>query len=220
MNFYQKAQKNLSRFLKWLFRIKVVGAENEPETGGCLVLANHISYVDVIALAVSLKRQIRYMAKKELFKVPLLGRLITSLGAFPVDRTGSAVSSLKKSIALLDSGEIVGMFPTGHRYKGKKFSDTRSAMKGGAAMTAFHSKVPILPVFIETKKSRFCLFRPITVHVGKLISYDEMGFVKGGTAEYERVSGIVFDRISGLECAALNPPPKFPPLDSPEGLNG
>ena len=74
---------------------------------------------DVVVLAAALPRQPRYMAKKELFKIPLLSQLIRALGAFPVDRGGADVSSIKKSIAMIEGGEVVSVFPQGHRVKGR-----------------------------------------------------------------------------------------------------
>lgn len=198
MSLYNGARKNLAGFIKWLFRIHVHGSENEPSEGGYLVCCNHISFVDVLSTAVAIKRQIRFMAKKELFKVPLLGWLIKTLGAFPVDRRGNAASAIKKSVALLESGEAVGMFPTGHRFKGVKFDTTRDHVKGGAAMCAYRAKASVLPMFIATSKDSVALFRRIDIYVGKPIKYEEFGFENGGSEEYRKGSMLIFDRIAEL----------------------
>lgn len=198
LNFYERAHKNLSKLLKKLFRITVVGAENEPVEGGVIAIANHISFLDVIVMAVALRRQIRFMAKKELFSIPLLGKLITSLGAFPVDRAGSVAGSMKKAINLLKEGDIVGMYPTGHRYRGVPVSETLERVKGGVGMAAFHSGASILPMYIMTKNNRVRLFRPITIYVGKVIPFGELGFDKGGTAEYEAAAKTAFRQVIAL----------------------
>ncbi len=198
MNTYESLKKKLSGFLKWLFRIHIHGAENEPADGGYLAASNHISYLDVIVAAVALKRQIRFMAKKELFSVPILGRLITALGAFPVDRRGNAVASIKKSISLLKEGHVVGIYPQGHRFSGRKFDTTRGEIKGGAAMAVYHAKCSVLPIFIATKKDRVALFRRIDIYVGKPIAYEEFGFEKGGNAEYQAAAERIFDHIAML----------------------
>ncbi len=205
LNLYERVYKHLAGFIKKAFRIKVVGAENEPMEGGYLACANHISFFDVIVMAVATKRQIRFMAKKELFSIPLLGKLITALGAFPVDRKGNSAGSIKKSINLLESGEVVGMFPQGHRFAGRELESTRDNVKGGAAMAVWHAKVPVLPMYIETKNSRVRLFRPITIHIGKPISYDSFGFEKGGSAEYERGAKLIFDDIISIKNAGALP---------------
>ena len=208
MNFYERAHKNLSGLIKKIFRIRVEGAENEPTEGGYLACSNHISFFDVIVMAVATKRQIRFMAKKELFGIPILGKLITALGAFPVDRKGNSAGSIKKSISLLESGEVVGMFLQGHRYSGRELETTRDAVKGGAAMAVWHAKVPVLPMYIETKNARVRLFRPITIHIGKPIQYEDFGFEKGGTAEYERGAKLIFDDIISIKNAGALPAAK------------
>lgn len=198
MNLYKGLRKNLYGFIKWLFRIHVHGSENEPMEGGYIACSNHISFADTITQAIALKRQIRFMAKKELFGIPLLGGLIKALGAFPVDRKGNAVAPIKKAISLLSDGEVVGMFPTGHRFVGVKFDTTRGEMKGGASMACYRSKCRVLPMFIATKNDRVLLFRRIDIYVGKPIEYEEFGFENGGNEEYLRAADIMFERIKEL----------------------
>lgn len=198
MNIYKSSHKSLAGTIKKVFRIHVHGSENEPTEGGYLAVSNHISFFDVITSAVAVKRQIRFMAKKELFKIPLLGGLIKTLGAFPVDRKGNAVAPIKKAIALLQSGEVVGMFPTGHRFAGVKFDTTRDAIKSGAAMACYRSKCPVLPMFISTKNDRVLFFRRIDIYVGKPIGYEEFGFENGGTDEYNRAAMLMYERILEL----------------------
>lgn len=198
MSFYKGVRAALGGIYKFLFRVHIHGAENEPSEGGYLAVSNHISFLDVFSLAVALRGQIRFMAKKELFSVPLLGGIIKALGAFPVDRRGNAVAPIKKSIALVESGEVVGMFPTGHRYSGVKFDTTKEHVKGGAAMAAYRAKATVLPLFIATKKDRVALFRRIDVYVGKPIAYEDFGFEAGGSEEYARGAELMYERIVEL----------------------
>lgn len=198
MDLYKILRTKFPGFISWLFNVHIHGSENEPCEGGYLVISNHISYVDVFLNALAVKRQIRFMAKAELFKIPVLRGLVTNMGAFPVDRTGSAVSAIKKSVALLTEGEVVGMFPQGHRYKNRKFDTTESEFKAGAAMTAYRAKVPVLPMFIATKNDRVALFRRVDIYVGKPITYEELGFEKGGSDEYERGAKLMYERIAAL----------------------
>lgn len=198
MKLYKGVRKCLGGIVKVLFRIHIHGNENEPMEGGYLAVSNHISFVDVITSAVALKRPIRFMAKKELFGIPLLGSLIKALGAFPVDRKGNPATPIKKAIAFLQSGEVVGMFPTGHRFAGVKFDITKDEMKGGAAMACYRSKCRVLPIFISTKNDRVALFRRIDIYVGKPIEFEEFGFEKGGNDEYMRAAGVMYERIAEL----------------------
>ncbi len=197
MSFYKGVRAALGGIYKCLFRVHVHGAENEP-TGGFLVVSNHISFLDVFSLAVALKGQIRFMAKKELFSVPVLNGVIKALGAFPVDRKGNAVAPIKKSIALIEAGEVVGMFPTGHRFTGVKFDTTKCEVKGGAAMACYRAKATVLPAFIATKNDKVALFRRIDVYIGKPIGYGEFGFEGGGSEEYARGAELMYDRIVEL----------------------
>lgn len=198
MNLYKAIRTYLPGVISWLFNIHVHGSENEPPEGGYIACSNHISFVDVLTLAVAVKRQLRYMAKKELFSVPVLGGIVKACGAFPVDRKGSAVAALKKSISILEGGEPVGMFPTGHRFSGVKFDSTKDEVKSGAAMACYRAKVPVVPMFIATKNDRVVLFRRIDIYVGKPIAYEEFGFTKGGSEEYDRGAGLIYERIAEL----------------------
>ena len=69
--------------IRWFYRMKVTGGENEPLNVPCIICANHLSNQDVVILGASVKRQVRFFAKAELFRIPLLGPLITALGSFP-----------------------------------------------------------------------------------------------------------------------------------------
>ena len=198
MNIYKGAKKLLEGFAKLVFNIYVHGSENEPAEGGYIAVANHISFVDVFVTAVALKRQIRFMAKKELFKIPLLGGLLKVLGAFPVDRKKNATAALRTSISLLNSGEVVGIFPLGTRVSGKKFDTLGHMVKGGAAMVCYRSKVPVLPMFISTKDDKTRLFRRIDVYVGKPIAYEEFSFTDGRNDEYMKGARLMFDRLCEL----------------------
>lgn len=198
MNIYRGVRKNLAGLIKFIFNIHIHGSENEPTEGGYLAISNHISFLDVIVSAVAVKRQIRFMAKKELFKIPLLGGLIKALGSFPVDRKGNSAVSIKKSITLLEEGEVVGMFPQGTRMRGRKFDTTGNSIKSGAAMVCYRAKVPVLPMFISTKNDKALLFRRIDIYVGKPILYEEFGFEKGGNEEYDRGAQLMFRRICEL----------------------
>ena len=100
----------LSGVIGFLFNIKVIHGEREPDEGGYVVCANHVSATDPIALCYAFrKNQVHFMAKKELFKVPILAPLIKLLGAFPVDRGGSDVGAVKKAIALVEEKKCMGI---------------------------------------------------------------------------------------------------------------
>lgn len=185
----------LAPVLRLLFGIKVTDAYKIPE-GGFLMCANHTALADVFVLSVASRKQIRYMAKKELFSIPVLKSLIRALGAYPVDRGGADVDSIKNTIKLLEDGEVVGIFPQGTRHPGEDPRSTK--VKSGIGMVAWHSKADVLPVFIRAKGNKVRLFRRNEVIFGDIIKNSELGFEHGGIAEYRNASQYVFDRICDL----------------------
>ena len=115
MSFYSRSKRRFAWLIRALFRVKLIGAENEPEDGTFLICANHISEADPLILGACLKHNPRYMAKKELMKVPVIGKLITALGAYPIDRGGNDVAAIRKTVDFLKNGESGIMFPQGKR---------------------------------------------------------------------------------------------------------
>lgn len=194
--FYMTMHSMLAGFFKWALRVHITGAENLPAEGGGVVCINHIAFCDVITVACVLPRQLRFLAKKELFKIPLLSGLITAFGAFGIDRRGADVGAIKKSIAIAESGELVAIFPQGTRHGGENPADTE--VKNGAGMVVYRSQVPAIPVCIKMKKNKYALFRRVDVIVGAPIKYEELGFENGGSAEYQAATRKIFGRVCEL----------------------
>ena len=182
-----------------IFRIKYHGAENEPraDEGPYILICNHISNTDPVFLCAGIKhQQPYYMAKKELFKVPILGKLVSALGAFPVNRGGADVSAIKNTIATLKSGRCIGIFPQGHREPGK--TPMEANLKTGAAMIAVKTQATVFPCCIKTKDNKFKLFRKIDVYYGKPIKFEELGYDHDASGEYLRITNLMFDRVCEL----------------------
>jgi 1-acyl-sn-glycerol-3-phosphate acyltransferase len=127
-----------------LWRVQTIGAENVPMTGPLVVSSNHISNLDPPLLGAYCPRIIRYMAKKELFAIPVLGPMITSFGAYPVDREGSATAAIKRSVEVLREGGCVGIFPEG----GRNVHGDKEA-RIGVALVASLGKAPVVPAYIH-----------------------------------------------------------------------
>lgn len=196
MTFYQWIYKTFKPAVAALYRIESDGIENIPE-GGCILASNHTGFADVLVISAASNRQVRYMAKKELFRIPLLAPLIRALGAYPVDRGGGDVGSIKKTIALVEEGELVGIFPQGHRHSGVDPRETE--IKHGVGMVAYHTKACVLPVFIDNKKMHTAMFRKNHVTFGRPIPFEELAFVSGGRTEYMNASRIIFDRVCAIK---------------------
>ena len=200
MKLYRFLKGMLLGIIKLLFRIKAVGRENEPKEGAYIICSNHISFADVILIGAVIKRPVRFLAKAELFKIPLLGAFFKAMGAVPIKRGSADVGAIKASLNLLEEKQVVAVFPQGTRCPGVELADTD--VKSGAAMMAYRAQSPVLPIYIDTKKNKLKLFCRNTVRVGKLITFDEMGFEAGNKNEYERVTKLIFDRIIDISKEA------------------
>ena len=186
-----------SGIVGFLFNIKVINKEREPSDGGYVVCANHVSATDPIALCYAFrKNQVHFMAKKELFKVPVLAPLIKVLGAFPVDRGGNDVGAVKTAISLVSEKKSMGIFPQGHRYPGENPRNTKT--KNGVALIATKTGADILPCYIWRKKNKFKLFRRTYVIIGDVIPFESLEYNPDASGEYARITNIAFDKICTL----------------------
>ncbi|MCQ2427403.1 MAG: 1-acyl-sn-glycerol-3-phosphate acyltransferase [Clostridia bacterium] len=193
------------RFFLWgiirlIFLVIPHGAKNEPkvEEGPYIVCANHMSAVDPIIICDVLKRQQpRFMAKKELFSVPVLGKIIGWLGAYPVDRSGRDAGVLTKTVKMIGAGYSIGMFPQGTRRPG--IHPSKTPIRNGVGLICSQTHVTVLPVFLKTSGFRRRFFHPVRVYVGKPITFDE--YSEGGVFEkdYRHISEYVFYRINSLD---------------------
>lgn len=205
-NFYMKAHLIVAPIIRFFQRVKRYGLENIPKNGGVVICANHIAAKDVVLIAAACPRQIRFVAKKELFKIPLIGWLIKKLGAIKLDRGGSDVAAIKTTINLAKEGEIVSIFPQGHRFPGVDPATT--PIKNGAGMIAYHSKSDVLPVCIVTKKDKYHFLGRVEIHFGKPIPNSDFNFTNGTRDEYKEATEKIFAEILNLRSANMLPPPK------------
>lgn len=200
-----KGYKVLHFILAWVFRLayrtKVINKQNEPSPGTpYIVCANHLSAVDPILICACLKKiQPRYMAKDSLFKIPLLSSLIKVFGAYPVDRTGSALGAIKTSIGILSQKKCIGIFPQGHRYPGKEPQST--PIKNGIGMIASKAECDILPICIKPKNYKYFLFfRKTLIIIGEPIKYSELPISEDmtSTEKNKAISDYAFGKICSL----------------------
>lgn len=200
--FYRFLRKILAPIIRCGMRIHTYGSEKEQAEGPLIVCANHTAMLDVLSLAFSFKRQLRFLGKKELFKIPLVGAFFRALGAYAVDRGTGDVAAIKKTLSILEEGEIVAMFPQGTRYMYVDPAETE--VKSGVGMMVYRSKANVQPVFIRVKNYKYRFLRKKEVIIGDPIRYAEFGFTNGGKEEYERAARMVFDRILALRNEGLN----------------
>ena len=197
---YENLQKILGGLVRFIFRVHGHNVDNEPGDGEgqYIIVSNHISNLDPILICSILKKQQpHYMAKKSLFKIPLLRGIIKAMGAFPVNRGGADVNAIKHAIKLLEDGKCVGIFPQGHRYQGVDPKTTD--VKTGAAMLACKTESQILPCFIKTKKRKISFLTRVDIIVGEPISFSSLAYDPEAKGEYARISSYMFEKVCELE---------------------
>lgn len=143
-----------------------------PQQGPLVVVSNHASDFDPPLLSSCVRRPVAYMAKEELFQVPVLKQAIQLYGAYPVKRGSADRSAIRAALGCLEAGWAVGIF-----LEGTRTPDARiTAPKLGAAMIAAKAQAPLLPVSlwgtqaILTKDARFPKSVPVTVRIGQPIA--------------------------------------------------
>ena len=139
--FYAFARTLVRTLLGLFWRFRVVDAANVPLDGPLILACNHMSYFDPPALGAAATRPVTYMAKQELFKIPVLGPIITGLGAFPVDRSRGDVAAIKTAIGVLERGTCLGIFPEGGIRHGEHAVLGGNAIDKGPKADALHDAV-------------------------------------------------------------------------------
>jgi 1-acyl-sn-glycerol-3-phosphate acyltransferase len=127
------------------YRLRCEGREHWPATGGGLVCSNHQSFFDPNLIGMTCPRQMNYLARDTLFKVPVLREVMTFLDAIPIDREGSGLAGLKETMKRLRAGELVLIFPEGTR----THNGDLSPLKPGFCSIARRSRVPLIPVGMD-----------------------------------------------------------------------
>jgi 1-acyl-sn-glycerol-3-phosphate acyltransferase len=165
----------IGTFIRLVTRLRVYGAERVPASGGLVVASNHFSWVDPPALGAASPRVLYYMAKVEAHKVPGLGQLMRSFGAFPVRRGESDREAVRTMRRIVQDGHALGMFAEGTRQR----SGVPGTVQPGAAMVAINEGVPLVPVAIHGSLTwRLGNFRPVSIAWGEPLSFD--GLPRGG----------------------------------------
>lgn len=192
---------------RWFFRfmggLESIGQENIPRTGGVILCPNHVSHLDPPAVGGGIRRQVHFMAKEELFKVPVLGYCIARFGSFPVRRGTADRRAIRRAIELLEEGKVVCLFPEGTRSLDGKLQDAES----GIGLIALKSGVPVVPVavFGTNKVLPSGASRPArhhcTIVYGAPIRFDDLQ--TSDRAAIEEVGRRIMSAIADLQSSRL-----------------
>jgi 1-acyl-sn-glycerol-3-phosphate acyltransferase len=129
------------RFFGRLYRVQVLGAERIPASGGVILAANHESLIDPWILGLATRRPIRYMAKAELWEIPVVRLVMEKFGTFPIERGGGDRMAMSRAAELLREGQALGIFP-----QGTCLPYRRRPFHRGAARLALATGTPLVPV--------------------------------------------------------------------------
>lgn len=162
MSWYRFFRAMFRLFYRMFFSPKIIGLNRIPDDGGVILCCNHINNLDPPLLGSPLERQVFFMAKEELFRIPVVSFLLTRFGAFPVKRGSTDRSALKKSLQVLNDGYVLGIFPEGTRSKTGKLGKPYP----GTALFALKSTATVIPVAIV---GPWRWFKPIKIVYGEPI---------------------------------------------------
>ena len=166
-----------------VWRMSVKGRENIPRQGGVIITCNHMSLADPPLVGASAPRPVHFIAKQQLFEIPVLGWLILQVNAFPIRREERDVSAFKTAQRLLEAGEAVVLFPEGTRSR----SGSMGRAKAGVGMLAAKSGAVVVPTCVHNTQ-HMNKFKKISVHFGHPMKYD-------GHMDYQRFSDAVLEEI-------------------------
>lgn len=160
--------------IRRLFRFKSKGEENLPREGGYVLSANHMSNIDPWPLGLPLypDRQLRFMAKSEMYKRPLKW-ILEPAGAFPVRRGMGDEEAMQRAVELAKAGEVVAIFPEGTRRNKGVVKRHKARPRSGAARVALQAGVPLVPAAIGGTESLMKL-GPLRVAYGAPVELDDL----------------------------------------------
>jgi len=189
MTLYDFAARVLLPPVMAIWRLKAFYGDRVPPSGPLIVACNHASYLDPVALGIACPRPISYMAKAELFRIPVLGPLIERVYAFPVERgeKASSTAAIKKSVHILREGRAIGIFPQGTRVR-----EGEGGVKAGVALLASLAGAPVVPAFIWGSKDA------LRLHQIKVVFGEPLHLPPGRKATREEIANFTQDVMNAI----------------------
>ena len=191
LNLYPLGRAISNGVLFPLYQFKVIGKENFPEEGGVLLCSNHIHNFDPEVVGITAPRPIHFMAKEELFSVPILGKILPHINAFPVKRGMSDRGALRQGLAILKEDKVLGLFPEGTRSKTGELGEGLA----GAGFFALRSNAHVVPCAII---GPYKPFKRLKVVYGKPIDMEEY---RKNKATPEETTALIMNEINKLILA-------------------
>ena len=181
---------------KTILPVKYHGLDNvRSMEAPYILMANHTTMLDPFMMAAAIpKYQIRFIGKKELWKVPIFAWFANNIRAIPVDRHNTDMEAMRACMRVTREGHVLGIFPEGTRHH----QGLMTELESGVAMIALRSKVPLVPVYIAGKLG---LFRTLHVYVGKPIMMDDLREMGINTETCQALLGRITDTYAHLDAA-------------------
>ena len=178
-------------YFKLFSRVTVTGKENIPKDGAVIFCSNHISNLDPPLLGAFTSRKIHFMAKEELFNIPIIGPVLKRCGTFPVKRGMDDRKALKHAFSILKEQKGLGIFPEGTRSKTGELGEAKS----GASYFALKSDSVVIPVSIT---GTYGLFKRLTLSYGKPVDLTELKKMKISSETTTSATNQIMNEIKEL----------------------
>ena len=182
----------LSIFYKTFYKVTIVNKEKIENAKGVVISGNHLSNHDPLLFPAFFEKNIRFIAKEELFKIVFVKQALEATGAIPIKRGTFDRTAINNSIKLLKEGEVIGIFPEGTRSHSKDLDLGQS--HNGASFIATRAKTKIIPFAIIPNKN-FRIFSSIKIVIGDEIDATSL---KEEGKTHDEITAILMDKISEL----------------------
>jgi len=200
---YRFYRRIIRVLLATLFRYQVYGVENILASGGCIIAANHASFLDPLIIGCGLwHRHVRFIARKTLFKTWISQWWAKSVGVVEIDRTKGDINALKSALTVLHEGGLLCLFPEGTRTADGHLQDARS----GIGFLMAKAQVPVVPTYVAgtfaalPKGARMVKPHKIKVFFGKPILPPEIESFGTDREAYTKLAAFLMHRIAIIEA--------------------
>lgn len=198
---YQLCRRALKAFLLVYNRMEVHGAEHVPATGGCILAANHVSFLDPPVVGSSVRtRVVRFMARDTLGSSPFTKWWMEGVATVMISREKGDVGALKRALQALKEGDCLGLFPEGTR----SVDGELKPAKGGIGFLIGKAGVPVVPMYVDgtyrafSRHHRWIRPSKVRIFIGPAIQPAELAALGSGRDSYERIGELVMSRIAAL----------------------
>ena len=181
-------------YYRVVFRIKVYGAENIPQSGGAVLCSNHLYFHDPLIYASHFKRPLYFLAKKEMFEKPLFSWVLKKIHCVPVDRQKTDTNAYKKAVNILKENKLLCIFAHGTRVK----ENESVAAKSGAVLFAIKGNVPVIPVAV---KYNFKKLKNVIVNIGEPLNVADHTGGRLNSEALNSITDLVMEKINNLYVA-------------------